>query len=639
MDISHAASDPGFEPEGHRRWLDQVESLLKGDEFERRLVSRSYDGLRIAPLYPPGRGASQPWRASHGRWRVAQRVDHPIIAEARGLALKDLEGGADALTVVASTSASARGFGLPLRTADDLGDALSGVLLDGVEVRLDGGTNGMELAGFLVALAEGRGHPPGEMAFDFGIDPLGDALVSGWLSHGSTDLPDLISNFRRRGFSKRILLCNGRPHHEAGCSEAQELAGVLATGLAYLRQLEASGHGLPVAREALSFLLVADADQFLTTAKFRALRRLWTRIEDLCGLDRQPIHLHAETSWRMKTRRDPWVNMLRETVAVMSAGVGGADTVTALPFTSALGLPDAFARRVARNAQLILLDEAHLWRVSDPAAGSGGIEALTEALCEEAWRLVSDIEGGGGLPDSIAAGTWQRLVEGTRRARERAAATLLAPITGTSSFPDLSERPVAVLRPSPGVRAGPLGTREPGDARRIEPMPARRTSEDFEHLRDRADAMLSGSGARPAVFIACLGSRADFSTRAAFAKNLFEAGGITASVRTIADAAEVAQAFLASGADATCLCSSDALYRAPAEDAAGPGETALEEASRALERVGCERTYVAGDPAALAAAARSAGIVDVVGAGCDAVDILNEFFGILEKAHQSSRQG
>ena len=264
----------------------------------------------------------------------------------------------------------------------------------------------MELAGFLVALAERRGHPPGEMAFDFGIDPLGDALVSGWLSRADTGLPDLISDFRRRGFAKRILLCDGRPHHEAGCSEAQELAGVLATGLAYLRQLEASGHGLPVGREALSFLLVAEADQFLTTAKFRALRRLWTRIEDLCGLDRLPIHLHAETSWRTKTRRDPWVNMLRETVAVMSAGVGGADTVTALPFTSALGLPDAFARRVARNAQLILLDEAHLWRVSDPTAGSGGIEELTEALCEEAWRMLREIEGGGGLLESIAAGTW-----------------------------------------------------------------------------------------------------------------------------------------------------------------------------------------------------------------------------------------
>ena len=169
-------------------------------------------------------------------------------------------------------------------------------------------------------------------------------------------------------------------------------------------------------------------------------------------------------------------------------------------------------------------------------------------------------------------------------------------------------------------------------------MPPQRTSEVFEHLRDRADAMLSGTGARPKVLIACLGSRTDFSARAAFAKNLFEAGGITASVETIATAAEVAQAFLASGADATCLCSSDAMYRTPAEDAVRPGETTLEEASRALKRVGSQRTYVAGDPAVLAAAAKSAGIVDVVGTGCDAVDILNVFLGVLEKTHQSSGQ-
>ena len=120
------------------------------------------------------------------------------------------------------------------------------------------------------------------------------------------------------------------------------------------------------------FRLSADADQFLTIAKFRAVRKLWARVEEACGLAPKPAHVAAETAWRMMTRRDPYVNMLRTTIAVAAAGLGGADSITALPHTAALGLPDAFARRIARNTQLILLEESNLAKVGDPAAGSGG---------------------------------------------------------------------------------------------------------------------------------------------------------------------------------------------------------------------------------------------------------------------------
>ncbi len=620
------ANDLGFEPVGYRLWQKQVERVLKGEDFERRLVSRSYDGLRIAPLYPPGQGKAQPWRAESGRWRVSQRVDHPTIAAARDLALKDLEGGADALTVVASGAASARGFGVPIRTLDELDGALSGVLLDGIEVRLDAGEGGIELASLLAALAERRGHPSGEVAFDFGIDPLGAGLGSGWLPRFDMRLPDLVADFRRRGFCKRILLCDGRPHHEAGSSEAQELAGVLATGLAYMRLLEAAGHAPAAGRDALSFLLVADADQFLTTAKFRAMRRLWARIEELCGLECKPIHVHAETSWRMKTRRDPWVNMLRETVAVTSAGLGGADTITALPFTSALGLPDAFARRVARNTQLILLDEAHLWRVADPAAGAGGIEALTEALCEKAWALLRTVEGEGGLIESVMGGTWQRMIAVTRQERERAAATLADPITGTSSFPDLSEKPISVLRPMPNVGTLASGPAHRREASRIAPLVPIRNAQAFELLRDRADAVLSATGARPTIQIVSFGPRTASTAKAAYAKNLFESGGIKALEQTIASLDECSLAFRTSGASAVCLCSSEEIYQRPAENAAFPGETSLEEIARLFQHAGCARLYVASDAEAPQYKLKLATFTDLIHHDCNAVKLLDKFY-------------
>src|SRR6185312_16428855 len=162
---------------------------------------------------------------------------------------------------------------------------------------------------------------------------------------------------------------------------AQELAFALSAAVDCLRALEAGGTPLEAARGIIYFRLAADADEFLTIAKFRAIRKLWARVEAACGLAPKPAIVAAETAWRMMTRHDPYVNMLRNTIAIAAAGLGGADNIAVLPHTAAIGLPDAFARRVARNTQLVLLEEANLAKVADPAAGSGAIEHLTDALC------------------------------------------------------------------------------------------------------------------------------------------------------------------------------------------------------------------------------------------------------------------
>jgi methylmalonyl-CoA mutase len=423
-DLSLAAEFPAPSRE---QWLKLVEGVLKGAAFEKKLVSRSYDGIALQPLYEKAENAAPVTRAEPGRWRISQRVDHPDPQIANELALADLAGGADALTLVFAKTPASRGFGLGIDTLDDLDRALSGVMLDLVHVRLDAGGYGRQAAAMLVALAERRGHKLADLQIDFALDPVGAMAAMGKLS-ASWDIvavrcADTLAGLHERGFAGRAFLADGRPYHEAGAGEAQELAAVLATGVAYLRALEAGGHDLERARDSLAFLLVADADEFLTIAKFRALRRLWARIEAACGLAPKPLRLHAETAWRMTTRRDPWVNLLRTTVAAFSAGVGGADAITVLPFTAALGLPDAFARRLARNTQHILLEESNLWRVLDPAAGSGTFEGLTDALAEKAWRAFQEIETEGGIVDSLRAGAVQARIAETRAARERAVAT------------------------------------------------------------------------------------------------------------------------------------------------------------------------------------------------------------------------
>ncbi len=430
------------------QWRALVDGVLKGADFEKRLVRRTPDGITVQPLYPPAEAAPQPGRAAPGRWRVSQRVDHPDPAEANALALTDLDGGADALTLVMAGSPAARGFGLPGPQA--IAAALDGVMLPLIGLRLDAGAVGPDAARALLALAEARGDDLATLDIDLGLDPVAVQAATG-AAPSWPGLADLLREVEAAGFTGRAFLADARPFHEAGASEALELAAVLSGALATLRALEAGGYDLERARAALAFLLVAESDEFLTVAKVRALRRLWARIEEACGLAPAPIRLHAETAWRSTTRRDPWVNMLRATAAVFSAGLGGADAVTVLPFTAALGLPDAFARRCARNTQHVLLDEANLWRVADPAAGAGGFEVLTDQLCGEAWGLFQAIERDGGIAKSLRSGAMADRLAALRKTRDADLATRRQPITGTSEFPDLHEAPVAVLVPAPAA--------------------------------------------------------------------------------------------------------------------------------------------------------------------------------------------
>ena len=224
-----------------------------------------------------------------------------------------------------------------------------------------------------------------------GKQPIDPARLS--VSFGLNDV-GLVNELVAQGFNGPFLEADGRMVHEQGASEAQELACVLSWIVAGLRKLD---HLSP--ETIVGATLAANQDMFLTLAKFRAIRLLWARVLEASGIAHQSLRLHGETSCRMMARLDPHTNILRATAAVFGAGLGGTDTFTVLPFSIAQGLPDAFARRMARNTQLILLEESHLWRVADPASGSGYVEYLTSELCEHAWTIFQSIEKTGKLPE------------------------------------------------------------------------------------------------------------------------------------------------------------------------------------------------------------------------------------------------
>lgn len=431
------------------QWRTLVAGVLRGARFE-RLQSRSADGLTIEPLYRRARDVLPiGGRKPGARWQVVQRIDHPDADSCNAEVLHELDNGADGLVLIPAGAIGAHGYGLaPEPTAVER--ALAGVHLDaGIAIALEFSPHAPDLALTLASLVERQGLSPAAVDIRFGLDPLG-----AFARHGRSTAPwrerpprigVLAADLARRGFKGPFAVADGRVIHDAGGTEAQELAFVLAVAVAYLRGLEAGGVALDAARRMTAFRLTADADQFLTIAKFRALRRLWARVEESCGLAPIPAFVEAETAWRTMTHDDAYVNILRATIAVFSAGVGGADAISVLPFTAARGLPDRFARRVARNTQLVLLDEAGIAHIADPTAGAGWSEDLTDKLCRAAWALFQEIEAAGGPVAALERGLLQAKVAAARAARERALADKSEALIGASEYPGLAEVPVLDL--------------------------------------------------------------------------------------------------------------------------------------------------------------------------------------------------
>jgi methylmalonyl-CoA mutase len=601
----------GFPAATRDAWRKLVDGVLKGAPFE-RLGSTTYDGLRIDPL-PERRLNAEPVAARAGSvpWQVLARIDHPDPALANAAARDELENGANGLSLVFAGAVGEHGFGLR-PDGQTLARVLEGVDIAGTAIELD--VSPAAEAAVDATLAKDLTLFRQAKDLRIGHDPLGAMALAGGASRRWTEeAPHFgrrLAALARDGWQK-LAAADGRVIHNAGGSEAQELAYALSAALAYLRALEAAALPLERARGMIFFRLAADADQFLGIAKFRAVRKLWARVEMACGLSPVPAFVTAETAWRMMTQRDPHVNMLRATIAVFAAAAAGADAIGVLPFTAALGLPDAFARRNARNTQLVLRDESNLAKVADAAAGSGAVEDLTDQLCAAAWTQFQEIEAAGGCAAALESGVIQSKVAAVHARRQAAIASGKDSLTGASIFPALDETQVAVLERMP---PRPPAPKRPADVS-FPPLLPIRLAAPFEALRDASDKILAASGSRPKIFLACLGTEAEFTPRATFAANFFAAGGIEA-VSNQTGASQIGAAFAASGAKLACLCAAGKTY-----------ETDGANAAAALKAAGARHIYVAGRPGAFEPALRSAGAQSFIYEGCDALSLLQVALG------------
>lgn len=464
-DLVLAAEFPAASREDWRALVAKIMAKsgapFPADAPEQALASRTADGIEISPLYdplpPPGLPGIAPFvrgrtpQGNRAGWDVRARQGHPDPKIANEQIVEDLAGGATSIWLAVGSA------GVP---AADLPAVLDEVLLDLVAVDLDAGAQAGPVAEAFLALAAERGVAPEDITACLGLNPIGEFARTGsdkGLNRGLFELAAIATTADRGYPGVRAACADALVFHEAGATDAQELGASLALGVAYARFIADRGLTPDRALGQVQFRYAATADQFATIAKLRAARRCWARVAELAAVTGPSAGQlqHAVTSWPMTTRQDPWTNLLRSTVACFGACVGGADAVTVLPFDAALGLPDPLARRIARNTPTLLVEEAHIAAVVDPAGGSGFVETLTEELARVAWALFTDIETRGGIAAVLRSGWLAEQIGAAREARLTAISAGEETVLGVNAFP-LADETLLARQPAPSSPSGGL---------------------------------------------------------------------------------------------------------------------------------------------------------------------------------------
>lgn len=667
-------------------WVEEVNKALKGAPFEKKMYTKTYEGISVRPVYtrqdwpptgdPSGFPGGLPYtRGSNaagnrvGNWDIRQVHAHPDLQKSNDFIVKELTRGVTSLIVrfdaaarqgLDADAADAKGLagdgGVMVYSVDDLDLLLTGVHLDLALVALDAGAQFLPAAGLLAALWERRGVSADKALGAFNADPLGALAATGTLPAPLDTMLARMADLARHTAATyphvTAVNVNTSAYHNAGSSETDDLAASMATAVAYLRAMTDAGMDIDSACRQILFTYSVDCNQFLGICKLRAARKLWSRVAEACGASESAgaMNLHAVTAQRMMSKRDPWVNTLRATVACFSAAAGGARSVTVLPYSDAIGLPDNIARRVARNTHVVLAEESNIAMVIDPAGGSWYVETRTDELAKAAWAEFQKIEKAGGIAAVLNDGSFAKQIAESYATREKNLDKRKDPLTGVSEFPNIMETvnapehadlealakasadrlaatrqkagaDVAAIQSASGgslagavfaaaAGGGTIGAMADalgGAATTITALPRHRLAEKFETLREASDATMEKTGKRPQIFLANLGPIAKHTGRATFAKNFFEVGGIeTLTNNGFDDAEACAEAFKESGARIAIICSADPLY-----------VEMVPSVAPALKAAGCERLYLAGAPGENKDAYMQAGVDEFIFMGGD----------------------
>jgi len=604
----------GFPVPSTDQWIALVEKTLKGKPFTAVMQRETHDGIIIDALGTkyPGDAKGQPVRP-HGAWAIASPNWGCDAAAVNKDILIDLERGASAIELTLDT------IGPVGVSPDQLAVALEGVYLDMLPLNLIQGEDFEAGVNAYEKLARKRGHSKDALSGSLGVNPIGTLARTGRLQTTAEEAiaagAEIAARWAKQQPAVATFNADGTVFGNAGATEGTEIAAAVSAAIHYMRSMEQAGLSLKDAATQIQFSFSATSELWLTIAKFRAARRVWANVLSACGVERVPMKINGISAVSEITMIDPWVNILRGTAACLGAAVGGADIITTFPHDRAYGDSNNFSRRIARNIQIILMEESHLARVSDPAAGSFALEKLTDDLTEKSANLLGELEASGGILANLRSGLLLNTISETAVKRNTKVRKREIGITGVSEFPNIHEELLA----SPGNIFTINPKNLPPAGEQITALSVSKLAHEFEALRLESDYLADENGVRPQIALINLGTAADYTARAAFSKNFFEAGGIEAIAcpgsESIKDAVA---AYSASGANLAVICGTDRYYNEVGTELA-----------RALKRVECVRLYLAGKPES-ANAIETAGVDECIYQGCDVIEALKRAYSALE---------
>lgn len=470
-----------FPPHTYAMWREAAESLLKGASFEKQLITPTYEGFDLQPIYNasdvesiphlgdayPGVGSRLRGRAAAGYrshpWLISQELSAPTPDALNGIALHELQNGQNELNLwldassragLDSDSNKSSGVGVCGVSVSTLGDfekLFAGIELPAISTYLRAGVAGEAIGALFFAMAEKKGVSPEKLKGCLEIDPLAYLVENGSLPRSLSDALDgcaAVTKFAiEKGSPLQTVCVQGHPYHNGGASTVQELATSLSTLVYYMKELTERGLRVAEIVPHLRLSLSIGSQYFIEVAKFRAARLLWSRIAEALELpdEARGLHLHARTGLWNKTRRDPYVNTLRSTTEAFSAVVGGVDSLHISAFDEIIREPDNFSRRIARNVHHILAEECDLTQVIDPAGGSWAVEVLTDQIATKSWEQFQKIEASGGILEALKTGVVQSAVAGTLACKRQSLAKRKDTLVGTNNYPNVNEKALEPL--------------------------------------------------------------------------------------------------------------------------------------------------------------------------------------------------
>lgn len=571
----------GFAPATPDAWEALAQKALAGRPSS-TLARKTRDTLPRGPLFAahnsPEGDAGLPGAIpfTRGRtlardpylpWAMRQAHDTPGPRDANAAILADLAGGASEITLLIDPSGKA---GIAARNADELEATLADVMLDLAPVHLRAGPWDIEAAELLLDLLERRDGVAGAgLGLSAALGDKADARIA--LATRARAISPAVRSFR----------ADGRAVFEAGGTEVQELGFAAASAAEAIEALVKAGWDAGDAAATIEVELAADTDIHLTIAKLRAMRLVWAQMMDAWGVSdsRAALYLHATTAERGLSAIDPWTNLIRAACAGFAATAGGADALTITPITRASGRSTPFSRRLARNLHILLAEETHAGKVNDPAGGSYLHETLSHKLAEAAWGEMQRIIGSGGASAALRSDAWKAGIAKAADGLMTQVSTGREPVIGVTAYPDLDPRALAPGNSTytpPSISGSAFGG-SPVDAI---PLPApMRTAAPFEAVRAKVEAAAPGP-----VFLATLGTMAEFNARAGFAINRLGVAGLRTQPAQAYDSTQACiAAFRASGSPLAVICGTDPAYAGHAAELAS-----------ALKAAGAKAVWLAG---------------------------------------------